>query len=86
MSVLIDGVQVSDACAWCIFESDGECLLKHRAVEPFNKPEWCPVHAVSEEIDVPIYDKETRIENCTVQILENTKTERGENGFGSTGR
>lgn len=28
----------------------------------------------AEETDIPIYDKETRHENCTVQILENTKT------------
>ena len=26
--------------------------------------------------DIPIYDKETRIDNCTVQILENTETGR----------
>jgi len=28
------------------------------------------------DTDIPIFDKETRIENCTVQILENTKTGR----------
>ena len=28
----------------------------------------------TEEIDIPSFDKETRIENCTVQILENTET------------
>ena len=43
---------------------------KKEAVELWNK------RTVPEEIDIPIYDKETRHENCTVQILENTKTGR----------
>lgn len=38
------------------------------AIETWNKR--------AEEIGVPIYDKETRHENCTVQILENTETGR----------
>ena len=28
----------------------------------------------TEDTDIPYYDKETRIDNCTVQILENTET------------
>ena len=30
----------------------------------------------TEDEDIPYYDKETQIDNCTVQILENTKTGR----------
>lgn len=40
------------------------------AAEAWNK------RAAHEEPDIPIYDKETRHENCTVQILENTETGR----------
>jgi Lar family restriction alleviation protein len=46
----------------------GSDLLKEKAIEAWNRR--------ADDIDIPIYDKETRHENCTVQILENTETGR----------
>ena len=85
MSVLID-IEMPEKCFLCrFFEEDPdigvyECVAKQKTfpsgVKDNWRPDWCPLHEVPEEPDIPIYDKETRHENCTVQILENTKTGR----------
>lgn len=83
MSVLID-IEMPEKCFLCrFFEEDPyigvyECVAKNKTflsgVKDNWRPDWCPLLEAPEEPDIPIYDKETRHENCTVQILENTKT------------
>lgn len=43
-----------------------------KAIEAWNKR----AETHEERAEMNIFDKETRVENCTVQILENTKTGR----------
>lgn len=73
MSALID-IDMPEECIDCPLESYHECLVTGKGSASVGRASWCPFHEVPDESDIPIYDKETRHENCTVQILENTKT------------
>ena len=83
MSVLID-MDMPRRCEKCRFLIDDilkptyQCAAANRVFVGgiVSRPKWCPLHEVHIEPDIPIFDKETRIDNCTVQILENTETGR----------
>ena len=74
MSVLID-MEMPKNCGECpLAEATAELYCNSYVLSQENRPDWCPLHKVPDESDIPIFDKETRIDNCTVQILENTET------------
>lgn len=75
MSVLID-IDMPINCRERPFSEAVAELFCNGYVLSEERPEWCPLHEAPDESDIPIFDKETRTDNCTVQILENTKTGR----------
>ena len=84
MSFIVKNYDMPRNCDECPCRGYDGRIEYCRAVDNFklihnthDKPKYCPLADVSEiatVIDCNIYDKETTIHGCTVQILENTVT------------
>ena len=82
--VFIQGMEMPRSCGVCpLFDDDfNDHCMAARCIIPFDaeKPDWCPLQEVelpdSETVTslVDYYDKSEIHENCTVEVLTNTKT------------
>lgn len=82
MSVIVDGVDMPKNCSacfmlgWCMAYLEPAEIIPAEIIPDMaaGRQKWCPLQETKPQIDADIYDKETTIHGCAVQILENTVT------------
>lgn len=81
MSFIVKNYDLPKNCGECPCRGFDGRIEYCRAVDNYklihntqDKPKYCPLEEIKPKINAKIYDKETTIHGCTVQILEDTKT------------
>ena len=83
--IKIERLEKANHCLQCVFRTEyDECLLQDEIENEYAESwddlyENCPVTEEVESI-ISYYDKQEIFENCTVEVLTNTKT--GETSVG----
>ena len=70
MSVIVPWMDIPESCRVCQLRF----CCKNQLPLVTMRADKCRLQEVNPQIDADIYDKETTIYGCTVQILENTVT------------